>query len=77
MLSLFVPFFFAESYLVGFYMPFNWFVYYLAPFMVVFAAVPIVFLADKSLTFYFKRKAMFKKNWVKIVTVSAIILSCL
>ncbi len=74
MLSLFVPFFFAESYLVGFFMPFNWFVYYLAPFMVVFAAVSVVFLVDKSLAFYVKRKAMFKKNWVKIVTVSAIIL---
>jgi hypothetical protein len=74
MLSFFVPFFFAESYLVGLYMPFNWFIYYLTPFMVVFAAVPVVFLADKSLAFYIKKKAMFKKNWVKIATVSVIIL---
>lgn len=74
MLSFFVPFFFAESYLVGFYMPFNWFIYYLTPFMVVFAAVPVVFLADKSLAFYTKKKAMFKKNWAKIATVSVIIL---
>ncbi len=73
-LSFSVPFFFAESYLVGFYMPFNWFVYYLAPFMVVFAAVPVVFLLDKSLAFYAKKKVVFKKNWIKMVTVSAIIL---
>jgi hypothetical protein len=74
MLSFFVPVFFAESYLVGFYMPFNWFNYYLTPFMVVLAAVPVVFLADKSLTFYNKNKAMFRRNWLKIVTVLVIIL---
>ncbi|MCL5949197.1 MAG: glycosyltransferase family 39 protein [Candidatus Bathyarchaeota archaeon] len=74
MLSFFVPFFFAESYLIGFYMPFSWFIYYLAPFMVVLAAVSIVFLADKSSVFYVKNKAMFRKNWLKITTVSIIIL---
>ena len=31
MLSFFVPLFFAESYLFGFYMPFGWFIYYLTP----------------------------------------------
>jgi hypothetical protein len=55
MLSFFVPFFFAESYLIGFFMPFNWFLYYLTPFMAVLAAVPVVFLADKSLSFYAKQ----------------------
>jgi len=73
-LSFAVPLFFAESYLVGFFMPFNWFNYYLSPFMVVLAAVPVVFLADKSLAFYFKNKSMFKKNWLRIVTVVVIIL---
>ncbi len=74
MLSFFVPFFFAESYLIGFFMPFNWFMYYLTPFMAVLAAVPVVFLADKSSSFYTKNKAMFKKNWLKVATVSIIIL---
>ena len=73
MLSFFVPFFFAESYLIGFFMPFNWFLYYLTPFMAVLAAVPVVFLADKSSSYYAKNKAMFKKNWLKVVTVSIII----
>ena len=73
MLSFFVPFFFAESYLIGFFMPFNWFLYYLTPFMAVLAAVPVVFLADKSSSYYTKNKAMFKKNWLKVVTVSIII----
>jgi hypothetical protein len=74
MLSFFVPFFFAESYLFGFYMPFGWFIYYLTPVMAILAAVSIVFLADKSSAFYFKNKHMFRKNWLKITTVAIIIL---
>ena len=74
MLSFFVPLFFAESYLFGFYMPFGWFIYYLTPLMAVLGAVPIVFLADKFAPFYIKNKSMFRKNWLKIATVSIIIL---
>jgi hypothetical protein len=74
MLSFFVPFFFAESYLFGFYMPFGWFIYYLTPIMAILAAVSIVFLADKSSAFYIKNKQMFRKNWLKITTVAIIIL---
>ncbi len=74
MLSFFVPLFFAESYLVGFYMPFSWFIYYLTPLMAILAAVSLVFIADKSSSFYLKNKQNFKKNWVKIVTVSIIVL---
>ena len=70
MLSFFVPLFFAESYLFGFYMPFGWFIYYLTPLMAVLGAVPIVFLADKFSSFYIKNKSMFRKNWLKIATVS-------
>jgi hypothetical protein len=47
-LGLFVPLFFAESYLVGFYMPFGWFIYYLTTPLVIFAAVAVVFAADKT-----------------------------
>ncbi len=74
MLSFFVPFFFAESYLFGFYMPFGWFIYYLTPVMAILAAVTIVFIADKALAFYSKNKQMFRKNWLKITTVAIIIL---
>lgn len=73
-LSFAVPLFFAESHLVGFFMPFNWFNYYLSPFLVVLAAVPIVFLGDKFLAFYSKNKSMFKKNWLRIATVAVVIL---
>lgn len=74
MLSFFVPLFFAESYLFGFYMPFSWFIYYLTPLMAILAAVSLVFIADKSSSFYVKNKQIFRKNWVKIVTVSIVIL---
>lgn len=74
MLAFFVPLFFAESYLFGFYMPFSWFIYYLTPIMAVLAAVPLVFMADKSASFYAKNKLMFRKNWLKIATVTIIIL---
>jgi len=55
MLSFFIPLFFAESYLFGFFMPFQWFVYYLTPAMAIFAAVSVVFIWDKFSVFYSKR----------------------
>ena len=72
-LSLFVPFFFAESYLVGFYMPFGWFVYYIMTPLVVLAAVSVVFLADKAAVFYNKNRFAFRKNWVRVITVCLIV----
>jgi len=77
MFSFFVPLFFAESYLFGFYMPFSWFIYYLTPLMAILAAVSLVFIADKSSSFYLKNKQIFKKNWVKIVTVAIVMLLAL
>ena len=72
MLSFFVPLFFAESYLFGFYMPFGWFLYYLMLPMVIFASVSVVFFADKFSVFYANHKSL-QKNWLKIVTVSMVI----
>jgi hypothetical protein len=73
-LSLFVPLFFAESYLVGLYMPFAWFIYYLATPMAIFAAVSAVFLFDKASAFYFKKRQLFRSNWVKALTIGLIAL---
>ena len=42
--------------------------------MAVLGAVSIVFLADKFTSFYIKNKSMFRKNWLKIATVSIIML---
>lgn len=69
-----VPFFFAESYLFGLYMPFSWFVYYLTPLFAILASVSLIFILDKSSSFYFKNRQLFRKNWVKIITVSIIVL---
>lgn len=73
-LSFLVPFFFAESYLVGLYMPFAWFIYYLTAPMAIFAAVSVVFLFDKTAAFYSKKRQFFKRNGVKALTVCLIIL---
>lgn len=56
MLSFFVPLFFAESYLFGFYMPFQWFMYYLTPALAIFAAVSLVFIQEKLLDYYTKNR---------------------
>ena len=69
LLSLIVPFFFAYSYVIGFYLPFQWFVYYLAPPIAIFAAVTVVFLSQKAPVFYQRHQASFRKNWVKALTI--------
>ena len=73
LLSFIVPFFFAYSYVIGFYLPFQWFIYYLAPPIVIFGAVTVVFLFQKSSLFYLKHRASFRKNWVKVLTVGLIV----
>ena len=73
-LSFFVPLFFAQSYFFGFYLPFGWFIYYLMPPLVIFAAVCTVFLSEKASANYTNHRAMFRKNWVKAVTVVLIVL---
>ena len=65
--------FFAYSYFFGLYLPFQWFIYYLAPPMAIFGAVTVVFLAQKSSVFYLKHRASFRKNWVKAVTIALIV----
>jgi hypothetical protein len=73
LLSFIVPFFFAYSYVIGFYLPFQWFIYYLAPPIAIFAAVTVVFIVQKTPAFYFKHRASFHKNWVKALTVALIV----
>ena len=72
-LALFVPFFFAESYLVGFYMSFAWFIYYVTLPLAILAAVTVVFAADKSYAYYLHHRSVFKKLWVKAVAVALIV----
>ena len=72
--SFLVPFVLAESYVFGLYLPFQWFIYYLTPPMAILAAVTVAFLAEKASVFYAKHRASFRKNWVKAVTISLIVL---
>jgi hypothetical protein len=73
LVSFIVPFVFAYSYLFGLYLPFQWFIYYLAPPIAIFAAVTVVFLAQKAPVFYAKHRASFRKNWVKALTITLIV----
>jgi hypothetical protein len=72
--SFIIPLILAESYVFGLYLPFHWFIYYLTPPMIILAAVSVAFIAQKASVFYVKNRASFRKNWVKAVTVSLIIL---
>ena len=73
-LSLFVPLFFAESWLFGLYLPYQWFIYYLTPTIAILAAVFAVFFSKKFVALYGKHKQAFRKSWVRIATVSILIL---
>ena len=65
MLSFFVPFFFAESYFFGLYMPFQWFMYYLTP-PWLFSRLFFLFLQQtKSQSFYAKNKGNYTKKPLK------------
>lgn len=74
-LSLFVPLFFAESYVFGFLLPFEWFTYYLAPPIAILAAVCAVFTAQK-LSVYLKNRNSLSKKWFKIASFLLIGLAC-
>ena len=73
-LSFAVPLFFAESYLVGFYMPFGWFIYYLLPLMAIFGGVSIAFFLEEFSQFYSKHRTVIKNNWAKVATIAIIVL---
>lgn len=72
-LALFVPLFFAQSYLIGFYMPFAWFIYYITTPLAIFAAVTVVFALDRAVAFYGRHRLAFRKNWVRVLTVLLVV----
>lgn len=75
--SFLIPFVLAESHLLGLYLPFHWFVYYLMPGMVVLAAVSLGFAMDQLLAFYLKQRKRWNKLRLRAVTVSLVIIVCL
>src|SRR4030066_1579838 len=73
-LAFFVPLFFSQSYLVGFYLPFQRFIYYLLPIMTIFAAVAFSFMVGLVLTFHSKYKNKWKNRRLTIFTAAMIVL---
>ncbi len=76
LLSFIIPLILAESYFFGLYLPFQWFVYYAMPPMVILAAVFLFFALDKSLNYYKMHKATIKRVYFKAVVVGVIALFC-
>lgn len=73
-LAFYIPLFFSQSYLVGIYLPYQRFVYYLLPSIAIFSAVSFVFIMDRLLKFNNKFQKRWKKNRIKIITYPIIIL---
>ena len=73
-LSFIVPFVLSQSHLVGLYLPYHWFIYYLMPPLTIFAAFSFALIVDKLSILYFKYKTKWKPFQLKAVTVSFVIL---
>ena len=74
--ALIIPFTLSQSHLIGLYLPFQWFIYYLTPLMAIFAAVTVAFAAQKLPKFYAKHQTQFRKTWVKVATIGLIVVTC-
>ncbi len=73
-LSFAVPLFFAESFLFGLFLPFQWFMYYITPPIAVLAAVAIVFLGEKIQLYFVNHRLAFRKKWVRVVVILVVVL---
>jgi hypothetical protein len=71
-LSLFVPLFLSQSYLIGLYLPYQWFIYFLLPPLAIFAAVTFSFIIDLFFASYRKIKTG-RKRLMKIVSASIVL----
>lgn len=72
-LAFLVPLFFSQGYLVGLYLPYQWFNYYMLPPLVVFAAVSFSFLIDLAFASYQNNKKAWRRLALKAVTVGIIV----
>jgi hypothetical protein len=74
LVSFVVPFVLAESHLFGLFLPFQWFIYYLIPGIVVFAAVSLNFATNKFSSFYLRYKKRWKRTTLRAITVSLVVM---
>jgi hypothetical protein len=63
----------SQSYLVGLYLPFKWFIHYMMPALAVFAAVALSLLVDKVLAGYFNNRSGWKRTALKAVSIGIVI----
>jgi len=75
-LSFIIPLVLMKSYFFGLYLPFQWFVYYVMPPLVIFAAVFLFFTIDRAIRYYQTHKTSIKRVYFKAVVVGMIALSC-
>ena len=73
-LAFFIPLFFSQSYLVGFYLPYQRFVYYLLPSIAVFSAISFNFILTRISEFKYNIRKKWKKNKTIVITYSIIFL---
>lgn len=73
-LAFFIPLFFSQSYLVGIYLPYQRFIYYLLPSIAIFSAVSFGFILNQISKFNHKFGRKWKKNRILIVTYTVIFL---
>ncbi len=72
-LAFAVPLFFSQSYLVGFYLPFQWFNYYILPPLAVLAAVTFTFLFDTAYSAYRNNKQDAQRIFLKVCSVIIVV----
>jgi hypothetical protein len=66
-LGLLVPLLLTQTYLAGLLLPFERFIYYIVPFLAIFAAVAVAFIIDLMLSSY--RKMINRRVFIKIAAV--------
>ena len=72
-LAFLVPVFFSQSYLVGIYLPFQWFVYYMLPALVVLAAVTFTFVIDAAFAAYSNNRQGWRRSFLKVFSVCMVV----
>ena len=72
-LAFLVPVFFSQSYLVGIYLPFQWFVYYMLPALVVLAAVTFTFVIDAAFAAYTNNRHGWRRTFLKVFSVCMVV----
>jgi asparagine N-glycosylation enzyme membrane subunit Stt3 len=73
-LTLIVPLFFSQSYLIGLNLAYPQFVDFFLPALAILAAVAFSFVMDTVVTAYFNNRKGWKRNFLKVVSVAIVVL---